>query len=306
MTSGNSVWRTLGSALLAFGLMVIAVSAEQPVSTPAPATDSSAAAPQTQPAGPIRVAERSPLTQAPVCRLTPTTGNEHPLTPALKWAQEGIGPLEAINDYSATIVKRERIGTKVGDYEYLFAKIRHKPFSVYLYFLGPPSLKGQETIYIQGQNDGKMWAHTTGVKDTLVGTVSLKPDGMIAMQNQRYPITEIGLLTLVRRLVEVAQEDMKYGECEVKFFPGAKINNRVCTCLQVTHPVARKNFRFHLARIFVDDELNLPIRYESYDWPKEPGAEPELIEQYTYLNLKLNNGFTDEDFSIKNPNYHFR
>ena len=99
---------------------------------------------------------------------------------------------------------------------------------------------------------------------------------------------------------------MKYGECEVKFFKGAKINDRICTCIQVVHPVPRRNFLFHLARIFVDDELNLPVRYESYDWPKEAGAAPELMEEYTYLNLKLNNGFTDADFDIKNPNYGFK
>ncbi|MBC7317493.1 MAG: DUF1571 domain-containing protein, partial [Chloroflexi bacterium] len=27
---------------------------------------------------------------------------------------------------------------------------------------------------------------------------------------------------------------------------------------------------------------------------------------YTYLNIKLNNGFTDMDFDIRNPNYDFR
>jgi Protein of unknown function (DUF1571) len=61
-----------------------------------------------------------------------------------------------------------------------------------------------------------------------------------------------------------------------------------------------------VARIFVDDELNVPIRYESYDWPEQAGGQPELIEEYTYLNLKLNNGFTDADFDIRNPNYGFK
>ena len=106
-------------------------------------------------------------------------------------------------------------------------------------------------------------------------------------------------------MIEVGQHDMQYGECEVKFFPGAKINDRVCTCIQVVHPTPRKNFLFNVARIFVDDQYNIPVRYESYDWPKEVGGQPELIEEYTYLNLKLNNGFTDADFDIKNPNYKF-
>jgi hypothetical protein len=239
-------------------------------------------------------------------RLASQNPNEHPLMPAVRWAADGLPALEALHDYSATLVKRERIGGKVGEYEYMFTKIRHKPFSVYMYFLGPPDLKGQEVLFVQGKNNGNMWAHGTGMQEKLFGTVSLKPDGMIAMRGQRYPLTEVGLLTMVRRLVEVGKQDMQYGECETKYFQGAKINDRSCTCIQVMHPVPRRNFLFHVARIFVDEELNLPIRYESYDWPKEKGGQPELLEEYTYLNLKLNNGFTDEDFDKNNPNYRFR
>ena len=73
----------------------------------------------------------------------------------------------------------------------------------------------------------------------------------------------------------------------------------------MVHPVPRRNFRFHIARIFVDKELGVPIRYASYDWPKNPGDQPGLIEEYTYLNMKLNQGFADADFSPDNPDYNF-
>ncbi|MGW8258215.1 MAG: DUF1571 domain-containing protein [Thermoguttaceae bacterium] len=253
----------------------------------------------------FQLAERAEtLSQAAAPLLSPSAPNEHPLMPALRWAYSGIGNIEKISDYSATLAKRERIDGKLNDYEHMFIKVRHHPFSVYMYFLSQP--KGQEVIYVEGANDNLMLAHTTGIKDKMFGTVKLKPDGPIAMKGQRYPLTELGILNLTRRLVQVAEQDIKYGECEVKFFKNAKINNRVCTCVQVVHPVPRRNFLFNIARIFVDDELNIPIRYESYGWPKEPGASPELIEEYTYLNVKLNNGFTDADFDAKNPNYHFR
>ena len=96
----------------------------------------------------------------------------------------------------------------------------------------------------------------------------------------------------------------------LSFYPGAKIENRVCTCIEVMHPVPRRNFLFHVARIYIDDELNIPIRYEAYDWPENNGGqlvavEENLTEEYTYLNLKLNNGFTNADFDIRNPNYQF-
>ncbi len=274
--------------------------------TPPAAPAAAAPAPASRPA--YQVAERSEaaLAASAAPQLGPGQAGEHPLMPTLRWAYSGLGNVEKLQDYSATLAKRERIGGKVLDYEYMFVKLRHKPFSVYMYFTGPPALKGQEVMYVEGQNDGNMWAHTVGIKNTVFGTVSIKPDGPIAMRNQRYPLTELGILNLTRRLVEVGEQDVKYGECDVKFYEGAKINNRICTCIEVIHPVPRRNFLFHLARIFVDKEFNMPIRYESYDWPKEKGGPPELIEEYTYLNLKLNNGFTDADFDTKNPNYKFR
>jgi hypothetical protein len=227
---------------------------------------------------------------------------EHPLTPVLRWAKQEMPTLENLKDYSATLVRRERVHGSLTGYEYVFVKIRHTPFSVYVLFQSPAGVKGQEVVYVAGKNEGNMLAH----KPRMSVALSVPPAGMIAMTGRNYPLTEIGVVNLVRRLVEVGEHDLKYGECEVKYYTTAKVDNRPCTVIQVVHPVARDTFTFHLARIFVDDELKVPTRYESYDWPREPGGDPRLIEEYTYLNLKLNNGFTDEDFSTANPEYRFQ
>ena len=259
-----------------------------------------------RPPVPQRVAERpgTAAGQRSAVFGTPQP-NEHPLMPALRWARQGAKDIEKIKDYSAVMVKRERSDGELGEHEHIFVKIRHEPFSVYMYFLGPDDVKGQEVIYVKGKNNGLMWAHGTGLKRTVFGTVSLKPTGPVAMRGQRYPLTEVGMLNMVRRLLEIGEKDVQYGECEVKFFEGAKVNDRSCTCVQATHPVPRRNFLFHVARIFVDDELNLPIRYEAYDWPRRRGDDPVLSEEYTYLNVKLNNGFTDADFDTRNSGYSF-
>jgi outer membrane lipoprotein-sorting protein len=237
---------------------------------------------------------------------TVATVGAHPLQPALELAQKGLAGLRStIKDYSCTVVKRERIDGKLGAHEYMFAKIRHEPFSVYLYFLSPDTVKGQEVIYVDGKNDGNMLAHAGSGVRAMMGTVALKPQSMIAMQGNRYAVTEIGVENLARRLVEVAEHDKQFGECEVNFFPNAKVNGRICTCIQVVHPVPRRNFRFHLARVFIDDEYTIPIRYEAYDWPQETGGQPVLMEEYTYMNVKVNNGFTDADFDTKNTAYKF-
>lgn len=227
---------------------------------------------------------------------------EHPLMPALRWARPVLGHVEKIDSYECKLVKRERMGDQMGEYQYLDLKVRHQPFSVYVGFLSPH--KGQESIYIEGQNDGLLWAHPPE-GERLIGTVSLDPTGPRAMKGNRYPITEVGILNLVRKLIQVGESDTQYGESEVKQFAGAKVNGRVCSVMQFTHPVRRKEFVYHQARIYIDDQLSVPIRYEAYDWPAKKGGEPVLKEEYTYLDLRLNTGLSDRDFDINNPKYGF-
>ncbi len=233
---------------------------------------------------------------------------EHPLLPSVRWAKQGVEGVKQIKDYSCDFVKQERIDGALGEEQYITMKVRHEPFSIYMRFTGPDSVKGQEVIYVRDKNEGNLLAHPTGIKKRLVGTVSLKPNSMLAMNGNRYPITDAGILKLVERLIEVGEHDMQFGECTVEYFRGAKVADRESTCIQVLHPTPRRSFLFHMARIYVDDELNLPVHYEAYDWPKanDPDAQPQLLEKYTYYNIKINNGFTDEDFDVNNPAYEFK
>jgi len=230
----------------------------------------------------------------------------HPLEPALDRAYKALRQIERdVKDYTCTLVKRERVDGKLTEHEYMFTKVRHEPFSVYMYFLKPEDRTGREVIYVTGQNEGNLIAHEAKGIKALVGAVSLKPNSPMAMQGNRYPITEVGMMNLTRRLIEVGESDRKFGECDVQHVPNTKINGRSSTLIQVTHPVPRKNFRYHKALIYIDDEMNIPVRFEAYDWPKESGGAPVLLEEYTYVNVKLNAGLSNSDFDPRNPNYKF-
>jgi hypothetical protein len=239
---------------------------------------------------------------------------EHPLIPVIRAASEHYQRMEQeIRDYSCTLVKRERIDGILLDPEYINVLLRHQqvrqgrvetPFSVHLRFLAPEELKGREVVYVHGRNGGKLIARKGGPRFAFM-TRAVAPDSELAMQRNRYPITDIGIKNLIRKLLEVAYEDLQYDECEVRYYAGAKVNGRTCTAIQVTHPVRRKHFRYHIARIFIDDELQVPVRYASYDWPKQEGGRPILLEEYTYLNLKLDVGLTDWDFDPDNGKYGF-
>jgi len=233
---------------------------------------------------------------------------EHPLDPALKIAYEGLERIRnEVTDYSCTLVKQERVNGTLNPEEYMYAEVRNRkvqdeqvvtPFAVYLYFLKPTNIKGREVIWVEDANNGKMVAHEGG-NLRLVPSVWLRPNGPIAMRGNLYPITDLGIETLISKLIEKGERDRKRGECEVKFIQGAKINGRTCTVLQVEHPHPRPWFDFHIARIFIDDEMQLPVRYAAYSWPATPDGKPQLLEAYTYLNLKLNVGLTDADFNHK-------
>jgi hypothetical protein len=269
----------------------------------------------TQPAAEQQVAQPPQSATQIAARIAPTAPpqmafnleqlpGEHPLMPAMRVAEEGVKHIDAnIRDYSAIMYKQERIDGELHDQEVAFVKVRHQPFSVHMFFLSPH--KGRECLYVAGPNGEKSELHArdSGFRKKL-GVFKLDPEGRLAMAGQKYPITKLGIRNLTTELIAVASNDVNFGECEVRTVQtsiGTATDQRPVTMIEVMHPTPRRNFRFHKAQIFIDNELRVPIRYASFLWPQNPGEEPPLEEAYTYLNLKTNNGFTDADFNPENP-----
>ena len=113
MVSHGRIVRCCGAMLWAGAvgatLLAAADLAGQP--PPPPGQDRAAAAQQV-PAGrqPFQVAERSAIPAPAGPSLRPGDPNEHQLMPCLRWAREGLSNIEKIQDYSAVVVKRERVG----------------------------------------------------------------------------------------------------------------------------------------------------------------------------------------------------
>lgn len=249
--------------------------------------------------------------------ITPTSSASpaHPLDRALTMAKDGLADCRKnVKDYTAILVKRERVGGELLPNEYMLAKVRNRkvangkvvqPLSVYLHFLKPSTVKGREVIYVEGENEGNVVAHEGGFKGKFLPTVCLDPKGSMAMRGQRYPMTEIGIENLMVKLIERGITARKQPDVEVEVRRNAKIKDRQCTVLQVTQPTRSDELEFYRAQVFMDDELNLPIRYVAYDWPRTSTAAPNVLEEYTYLNLKVNVGLTDKDFDPYNEAYNF-
>jgi hypothetical protein len=220
-----------------------------------------------------------------------------PLAQVLRWAEVLRQRADKINDYSCTFIKRERIDDQLGEHQQMQLRIRHRPFSIYAAYLAPESVKGRRAVWIEGHNGGKLLAAGTGLQ-SLLGTMSLDPQGSLAMQGNLYPITEIGIRNLADKMLRTTQQDAKLSQADITFRQGAKVGDRSCVCIQLVHPVAKTGLRYHMTRMYVDEELLLPIRFEGYTWPSAAGGDPLLIEEYTYTNLRFNHGFTDRDFQL--------
>ena len=263
-------------------------------------------------------AQTTPAYTAPAASVTPAapalTGAaaknpNHPLVPIIEWAKAERPRVQGIKDYTFTLIKQESVNGKVFDPCIFDMKIRNEPFSVYLKYRQPDKKAGTEAVFVKGKNDDKIQAKGVGIL-AMIGTTSLAPNNRFAMDGNKYPITEVGIARLVDLFIEVGENDILNNyECTVQYYenvPPTSGSTRMCTCIEVIHPkVTPGKFPFHIARIFIDNELQLPIKYESYDWPKKEGEKPMLLEAYIYHDLKLNTGLTDIDFDTKNPDYRF-
>ncbi len=239
---------------------------------------------------------------------------EHPLAPLIDMGVYGQEVIEStVIDYTATLTKRLRIKGKLQPEEKMLIKIRHPiesekpgesvPFSIYTRFLDPK--KGQEAIWVEGRNENKLVAHgPVGILNLM--TLNLDPQGKMAMNGNRYPIWDAGMLNLIKLMTKKARNDIQFDDCRVELRRNVMLRDDAkCTCFVIVHEQEAKHFEYHRVEIYIDDERNLPIGFRSFSWPTSAGGKPRLEELYYYTDVKINVGLTDADFDPANEAYDF-
>jgi hypothetical protein len=258
---------------------VYRVASEAAASTVAPV-----AAPPAAPAAPFNLTQQS---------------GEHPMAPAIRVLNEVLENIDQnVRDYTCTLIKREAVDGELSDPQQIMLKVRQTPFSAYLYFLKP--FQGREVLFVDGANNNELVVLEAGWKRNL-GKLNLDPNGIVAMRGQKHPITEVGIRNLMAKLIAAKTAESQFMECSVTSNPNTRIGDRSTTLIQIEHPVPRKEFGTHITRIFLDNELRVPIHYDAFLWPEAPGQAPPLDASYTYANMKLNVGLAAQDFDATNP-----
>lgn len=235
----------------------------------------------------------------------------------LQLARESMETMKTqLDDYTTTFVKQEidTNGVMTEETE-IFMKIQTRmrnadddaPMRVYMRFERPESVKGREVIWGKDLYGGNMQVKEAGLLGMM--TISLDPNGMIAMRGQRYPISEIGIVKLVEQLIERGLQDVDNPDITVTISSDHQIGDVPADLIQVRRakPSGEED-DFSLAEIAFDPERKLILSYRSFGWPSSDAgddADLPLLESYNYNNVKTNVGLTDADFDTANPAYAF-
>lgn len=208
-----------------------------------------------------------------------------------------------VKDYTCTFYKRERVKGQLTPQYVMAMKARSQPSSVYFKFHRPYA--GREAIWVAGRNEGKVVVHDVGINKFLAGTMHLDPKGGRAMEDNRHPITEAGIGKLIDSVAYHWERELDPRDSQIVIRTGYRVGDRPCTVIESSHPTRAPHQMFHLVKLYIDQEIGLPIRFEAYDWPKHPGQSAELLEEYVYANLRVNVGLAEGDFDPNNHQYSF-
>ncbi len=243
---------------------------------------------------------------------TPTNNQqaEHPLAETVRYATSLSAYIRAnVRDYACRLVKRERINGKLQAHQFAHMKVRceqsyedgsAQPLSVFMQFVAPKTIKDRRVLYVANQNDGQVLVRKGG---SLMKHIKLKVDpfGPQSLSESRKPITDIGLDKILDQVAQQAKTDIDRdptaANTQVSYIRNEVVNNRPCSQIRIVHPQPGNGLESHITSLYLDDELQVPVRFVVSGWPDREGDEPPVNEEYNYIDLRLNVGLTDADFS---------
>lgn len=219
----------------------------------------------------------------------------HTLDEALQRAEKSAIALKDVKDYTAIFVKTELIKGRLTE-QSMDLKLREQPFSVYLHCRSKPEA-GREVYFVAGAKNGKLLVHEAGLKG-IVGIVELAIDDPQVMQENRRPITQIGIANIIAIETPLWRQmrDLEPRNVEVTFEARAEVGSCPCDVIELKRLKPIANSPFSLTRVYLDEKTRYPLQVEHFGWPEAAGGEPPLVERYRYCDLKINVGLEQPDF----------
>jgi hypothetical protein len=223
-------------------------------------------------------------------KVVPARAELAPLDQPIAWMTEAKRNMSVVKDYSCYLVSQERVKGKLLEQNTIEMKVKSEPFSVYMRWLAPDKFKGQEVAFVAGKNNNKMRVKSNVLGSNIVGFVSIDPSDPRVLQHSRHTILEAGLATMIDQNLKHWQISRSVGKTKVTVGEST-YNKRNCFRVEITALDAAAASYCYRTVIYMEKESKIPIRMENYD------ANNELIEMFSYADLRFNTDLRDEFFS---------
>jgi len=207
---------------------------------------------------------------------------------------ESRAAISKLRDYSGTFTRQERIQGTLSAEQVGEIKARISPAGVYVRFARPEAIAGMEVAYSE-RKAGKVSYRPAGVAGRR-GFQKLNADDAKFLAENRHPATDWGMGPIIELIAtSTAREKTLNNPVEV-YTADFQFANRDVTKYEI---YTRRPHAFRYAAkmvVFVDKETKLPVRFEAYDDPKPGTTTGELLEAYSFTDLKFNTGIGENSF----------
>ena len=212
----------------------------------------------------------------------------------LEQAEEGYAEVQ---DYTTVLLARERVGGALNSEQAILLKFG-RPFSVYMRWMDGP-YQGREGLFVAGAWDDRFLVQEKQGVARFV-TAAISPHHPRVFQLGRHPVTDVGIGRLLQILVQDSRRAARNGVLAVIDRGRRSVAGRAAHEVEGILPSdPDAGYYCHRVVVSFDLEHHLPVRAVIYDWTDQ------LVEEYTYTQLRLNPGLTTRDFDPENPEYGF-
>ena len=204
--------------------------------------------------------------------------------------------LGKVRDYTCTFTRQEMRNGTLGAEQVAEMKVRSAPASVYVRFARPEAAAGMEVAYTGARKLQKVRYKPAGAATKPFQTLDLDDPKFLA--DNRHPVTEWTMAAVIDRVATAAAREKTLNNPVEVYAGDFQFAGRNVTRYEV---LTRRPHAFRYAHrmlVYVDKETKLPVRYEAYDQPKGGASVGELMEAYSFSDVKLNVGLGENVFDL--------
>ena len=190
-----------------------------------------------------------------------------------------------VHDYSCHYIKQERVKGKLTPEVIYELHVRTTPFAAYTKAVQPKDAAGLESVFAAG----KFATNQVRVKPNGGAFMTVPVDDSRAMSG-RHTADQVGIGSLLTTLEKMLATERKLNNPMTVGINDFTYAGKTVARYEVVCDKPHAHRYSHRTVIYVDKETKLPIRFEAYDEPRGGIAGGDLLESYSFVNLKLNVG----------------